>query len=72
MTITEVAPRKWSVESDSGNTYEVRLRTKLDELGSMYFQWECDCPSRKHPCKHALAVEAQTDAVDDEAAERIE
>jgi uncharacterized Zn finger protein len=70
--ITETGRNTWAVKSDSGNTYTVRLRTKLDEMGSMYFRWECDCPSRKYPCKHALAVEAQTEAVDEEAAERVQ
>jgi len=72
MKITETGRNRWNVLSDSGNTYAVRLRTCLDECGSMYFRWECDCPSRKRPCKHALAVEAATDAADDQAAERID
>jgi uncharacterized Zn finger protein len=57
MKITETKSNCWQVESDSGNTYTVRHRTKLDADGCMYFKWECDCPSRKHPCKHVVAVE---------------
>ena len=71
MGITEAGRNRWSVLSDSGNTYNVRFRTHLDAGGSMYFRWECDCPSRKYPCKHALAVEADTDAVDEQASERV-
>lgn len=66
MKITEMGNNRWRVDSDSGKTYNVRLRTKLDAAGSMYFEWECDCPSRKYPCKHALAVEAATHGVDDQ------
>jgi len=72
MQITQTGPNRWDVLSDSGNTYTVRLLTKLDGGGSMYFVWTCTCPSRKRPCKHALAVEAEHPAVDEQAAERIE
>ena len=72
MEITNTGRNTWAVRSDSGNTYEVQLRTQLDDMGSMYSAWTCDCPSRKHPCKHALAVEADTAAVDEPAAERID
>lgn len=50
---------RWQVESEShpGTWYNVRSSTKLDEMGSMYFKMTCDCPSRKHPCKHIIAIE---------------
>ena len=73
MKITELKtdPRvyAWGVESDSGNTYTVRRRTKLDEMGGMYFAWECDCPAWK-TCKHIRAVEDLCQAVDEQAEER--
>ena len=75
MKITELKtdPRvyAWSVESDSGNTYTVRHKTKLDEMGSMYFVWECNCPARK-TCKHIDAVADECQAADDQADERDE
>jgi uncharacterized Zn finger protein len=70
MKITETGNNRWSVESDSGKVYEVRLRTRLDEMGSMFFTWECNCPSRQHPCKHCRAVGAEYPPYDDEAGER--
>jgi len=71
MTVTELGRNRWSVLSDtSGKTYTVRLRTRLDECGSMYFRWECDCPSRK-TCKHIRVVEEATSAVDAQAEERV-
>ena len=72
MDINYIGNNRWNVKSGSGNMYGVRFATKLDELGGMYFRWECDCPSRKYPCKHALAVEAATDSPDAQAAERIQ
>lgn len=51
-----VVGRHWEVDSDSGNTYEVRSVTKLDGCGSMYFQWTCSCPARRR-CRHIDAVE---------------
>ena len=72
MKITENGQNKWQVESDSGNTYDVALQTKLDEMGSMFFRWACTCPSRKYPCKHALAVADATAVVDAQAEERVE
>ena len=71
MIITENGNNTWSVKSDSGKTYEVRFLTKIDALGGMYFKWQCSCPSRKYPCKHALAVEAETNGVDAQVEERI-
>lgn len=58
MEITET-DRGWSVLSGSGNTYEVRRLTKLDEMGSMYFVMTCTCPAGQHRrhCKHVDAVE---------------
>jgi len=44
------------VTSPSGNTYEVRSHTKLDELGSMYFTRSCSCPARG-TCVHMAAVD---------------
>ena len=70
MRISNAGNNRWSVLSDSGNTYTVRLRTCLDEMGSMYFRWQCTCPARGH-CKHITAVEAETEPVDEQAAERI-
>ena len=71
MEIMEIGRNRWSVLSDGGNTYDVRLRARLDAMGSMYFAWECSCPSRERPCKHARAVEAATESADEQAAERI-
>ena len=73
MKITET-DRGWDVLSDSGKTYEVRRETRLDEMGSMYFEMTCTCPSRKRPCKHVIAVEESDSAEDlpDEIQERIE
>ena len=70
MRITKTSQNHWDVRSDSGMTYEVRWLTKLDEEGCMYFVWRCSCPSHQNPCKHALAVESEWQAVDEEAAER--
>lgn len=72
MKIVSASKNKWHVLSDSGKTYLVSLKTKLDEMGSMYFAWDCDCPSRKAPCKHIDFVEQQTTAMDDQSQERIE
>lgn len=46
----------WSVESCSGSTYTVRCITRLDECGSMFFTYQCNCPARKR-CRHIEAVE---------------
>ena len=46
----------WVVESTSGSTYHVHMRTRMDEMGSYYGSWECDCPARKR-CRHIEAVE---------------
>ena len=73
MEITEIKRNRWSVESDSGHTYEVRFVTHLDENGSMYFTWSCDCPAGRYgkSCKHIRAVENETSSMDDQAEERI-
>ncbi len=71
MKINVVRNNNWDVFSTSGKTYRVRFLTKLDNMGCMYFVWSCNCPSRKYPCKHALAVEAMTESMDEQAAERI-
>ena len=70
MRITKTSQNHWDIESESGKTYQVRLLTKLDLLGSIYFVWRCSCSSHQNPCKHALAVESEWQAVDEEAAER--
>ena len=73
--------RGWDVESQThpGQFYQVKQQTRLDEMGSMYFTMSCNCPSRKHPCKHVDAVvqaryEAELAAEDPdlEAIERIQ
>jgi len=46
----------YDVESNSGNTYHVKSRTRLDSMGSMFFAWECNCPARKR-CRHIDAIE---------------
>ena len=72
MKITEiVSGKKWEVHSDSGNTYEVRHIMRMDEMGSLYFVWTCDCPARKR-CKHIAAVEEEWEAVDAQSDERDE
>lgn len=53
--ITETAGG-WEVESKSGKTYTVTERTRLDEMGSMYFTTDCTCPARGR-CRHIDAVE---------------
>ena len=63
--ITEItqADESWAVyavHSTSGKIYEVKNVTNLDELGSIYFEWRCDCPARKR-CRHIDAVEAYRD-----------
>lgn len=49
----DIVPEKllgqWKVRGDSGSIYEV----KLNFDGS----WECSCPSRENPCKHARSIE---------------
>ena len=72
MEITEhdSKPDRWHVTSDSGNTYTVQLRNMLSASGSLYFRWECDCPSH-YECKHIRAVKAYIEPVDDQAGERI-
>ena len=72
MEITGTGKNTWDVASPSGNTYHVSMQTKLDAGGSMFFRWSCDCPSRKYPCKHAVAVEAGTDSVDEQSQERTD
>ena len=55
----QVEPRDqgWDVNSPSGHTYHVRLITKIGKYdGSMYFNWDCDCPARG-VCVHIEAVE---------------
>ena len=66
-------PSRWIVHSDSGTTYHVRFRTKLDEAGCLYFTWQCDCPAGRYGkiCRHIQSVEQQTEPVDDQAAERV-
>ena len=71
MEITQTGNNRWSVLSDSGRTYEVRLLTRLDEMGSMYFVWRCSCPSRQSPCKHVRAVNEEYPAIDEQADERV-
>lgn len=56
----------WEVTSASGKTYTVELRTRLDAMGSMYFEWDCDCPANKR-CRHIDAVEQMLDAEDHDA-----
>jgi hypothetical protein len=46
---------QWKVRGDSGAIYEVKL--KLD--GSGQESWECSCPSRENPCKHARSIETR-------------
>jgi len=71
MEIKNIAPGKWNVHSDSGNTYTVQMETKFRRYdGGIYFQWSCTCPSRKHPCKHVIAVNNEYPPIDDEAGER--
>ena len=72
MKIINKNKNTWNIEGDSGSNYTVKLRTCLDEMGSMFFKWECDCPSRKKPCKHVLFIESQTNAMDEQAEERFE
>ena len=43
------------VESQSGKSYTASLRTRMDNLGSMYATWYCTCPARKG-CHHIMAV----------------
>lgn len=45
----------WDVVSESGSTYHVRSRTRLDEMGSMYFTMSCSCAGCKQ-CRHITAV----------------
>jgi uncharacterized Zn finger protein len=47
----------YKVTSESGKTYTVRSRTRLDDMGSMFFEWSCDCPARG-TCRHIDAVTA--------------
>ena len=63
---------EWDVLSDSGKTYRVKITTMLDEMGCMYFKWTCNCPSRKSPCKHIIAVDEEYPPLDDEVGERCE
>jgi len=72
MEIVETRKNEWSILSDSGNIYTVKMETKLDSMGSMYFRWNCDCPSRKQPCKHQIAIQNKYCATDDQAGEREE
>lgn len=47
--------QKWSVESDSGNTYTV----SLDEDGKT---WGCSCPAwiyKRRTCRHILQVQLE-------------
>lgn len=60
----------YTVVSASGNTYTVRRSTKMDELGSYYEKYTCDCPARK-TCRHIAAVQ-QMEHAELEAAERFE
>jgi len=41
-------PEQWRIRGDSGTIYEVS-RTNG--------KWECSCPSRENPCKHARDIE---------------
>ncbi len=65
----------YTVRSLSGKTYSVDSKTKLDEMGSMYFKLTCTCPARGH-CRHIEAVEnmryAEADGEDMEVIERAE
>ena len=72
ITKSPTTANRWRVVSDSGETYGVALLARLNQMGSMYFKWSCTCPSRKQPCKHALAVEQALESVDEQAMERIE
>lgn len=59
MQITQNSNGDYEVLSDSGKQYDVTLKTKLDEMGSMYFVWKCTCQAfkfRSGECKHILAV----------------
>lgn len=53
---------EWAVQGSRGDEYTVRYQTKLDELGSLFFVWTCDCPAgrRGRNCKHVQAVQAGT------------
>jgi|APSaa5957512622_1039677.scaffolds.fasta_scaffold25831_2 hypothetical protein len=39
---------RWRIKGDKGDIYEVTLRG--DD------SWECSCPSRENPCKHARSI----------------
>ena len=55
--IADANGNRWTVRSASGSAYAVRRRMCMDECGSYYDRWECDCPARKR-CRHIDAVEA--------------
>lgn len=72
-SITEIDD-EFEVVSNSGSTYIVKSITKLDEMGSMYFKYECNCPAWKR-CRHINAVEQyqyEECEIDDEIMERCE
>ena len=54
--VTFLGNGRWEVASPSGATYEVRVRTKMDECGSLYFTTDCTCPARAQ-CVHIEAVD---------------
>jgi len=67
--LDEVSDNRWLVRTENGSEHTVRFRQHLDELGCLYFTWQCDCP---YPdCRHVDYVADHTAAVDDQAAERL-